>query len=365
MLSRVKRDGDIQAIVVHKIDRLARNMEDHVAVRAILRRSGAALVSVLVRWSKNIEDSALGRLVEGIHALMSEFYSANLATEVKKGLLQKAKSVGCITRAPAGYRNVRETVTGRSIAMVLIDEQMAPLVRLVLNLYATGDYSITRITGVLDKRGLWVQHCKKLPTKPLSRSAVASMLQNKFYTGVITYQGVEYEGQHEAIVDPELFRRVSEVLRTRDAAGERVRKHPHYLQKTLFCGERGSRLSYLIAKKKCGYFYCLGQKRNTVCADSYTSADELETAVEELYKTIQLAPEAASKLKTDLEAEIDRRCSSSLKEQRPLDRKLSTLKPEQLKLMQAYYAMRRLSRLKSSKLSRLVCQPRSCSAKNG
>jgi len=78
---------------------------------------------------------------------MSEFYSANLATEVKKGLLQKAKSGGGITRAPVGYRNVRETVTGRSIAMVVIDEQMAPLVRLVFNLYATGDYSITRITA--------------------------------------------------------------------------------------------------------------------------------------------------------------------------------------------------------------------------
>jgi len=169
---------------------------------------------------------------------MSEFYSANLATEVKKGLLQKAKSGGGITRAPVGYRNVRETVTGRSIAMVVIDEQMAPLVRLVFNLYATGDYSITRITGVLDKRGLWVQHYKQLPTKPLSRSAVASMLQNKFYTGVITYEGVEYEGQHEAIVDPELFRRVSEVLQTGDAAGERVRKLLHERRRTRDCCRR-------------------------------------------------------------------------------------------------------------------------------
>lgn len=256
MLARIKRDRDVQAVVVHKIDRLARNMEDHVAIKAILKRAGTVLVSVV----ENIEDSASGRLVEGIHALMAEFYSANLATEVKKGLLQKAKGGGCITRAPVGYRNVRETVAGRSIAKVVIDEEMAPLVNLAFRLYATGDYSISRITEILEKRRLRVQHSKKRPPQPLSRSAVASMLVNKFYIGIISYLGVDYPGQHEAIVDGELFRRAGEVLRARDAAGERVRKHPHYLKGALYCGECGSPLSYLIAKKRYGYFYCLGQK---------------------------------------------------------------------------------------------------------
>ena len=334
MLARINRDRDVQAVVVHKIDRLARNMEDHVAIKAILKRSGAVLVSVV----ENIEDSASGRLVEGIHALMAEFYSANLATEVKKGLLQKAKGGGCITRAPVGYRNVRETVAGRSMAKVIIDEEMAPLVNLAFRLYATGDYSISRITEVLEKRGLRVQHSKKRPPQPLSRSAVASMLVNKFYIGIISYRGVDYPGLHEAIVEADLFRRVAEVLRARDAAGERVRKHPHYLKGTLYCGECGSRLSYLLAKKRYGYFYCLGQKRHTECAESYTSAEELERAVEELYASIQLSPEAAEKLRAELEQEIKRRCSSSLKEKDALDRKMKKLTAEQFKLMQAYYA---------------------------
>lgn len=46
MLARIKKDKDVQAVVVHKIDRLARNMEDHVAIKAILKRAKAALVSV-------------------------------------------------------------------------------------------------------------------------------------------------------------------------------------------------------------------------------------------------------------------------------------------------------------------------------
>jgi site-specific DNA recombinase len=334
MLARITRDKDIQAVVVHKIDRLARNMEDHVAIKAILKRANAGLVSVV----ENIEDSASGRLVEGIHALMAEFYSANLAAEVRKGMLQKIKSGGCVTRAPIGYKNVRETVQGRSIAKVVIDDEAAPLVNLAFRLYATGDYSISRITEVLDKRGLRFQHSKKRPPQALSRSAIAAMLTNKFYLGVISYEGVDYPGLHDAIVDSDLFRRVGETLKARDAAGERIRKHPHYLKGTLFCGECGSRLSYLIAKKRYGYFYCLGQKRNSDCVESYTSADELEQAVKELYKTIQLTPQAAAKLRSDLEQEITKRCSSSLKEKKALAKKTEQLTAEQFKLMQAYYA---------------------------
>lgn len=90
MLARIAEERDAGAVVVHKIDRLARNMEDHVAIRALLRRRAVALVSV----TENVEETASGRLVEGIHALMAEFYSANLASEIRKGLTQKAKMRG-------------------------------------------------------------------------------------------------------------------------------------------------------------------------------------------------------------------------------------------------------------------------------
>ena len=81
MLARIAEDGDVDAVVVHKIDRLARNMEDHVAIRALLRRRSVTLVSV----TENLEETASGRLVEGIHALMAEFYSANLAIRDQEG----------------------------------------------------------------------------------------------------------------------------------------------------------------------------------------------------------------------------------------------------------------------------------------
>ncbi|MGP3912262.1 recombinase family protein [Nonomuraea sp. 10N515B] len=52
----------------------------HAAIRAVLRRHGVTLISV----TENLEEAASGRLVEGIHSLMAEFYSANLSGEIRK-----------------------------------------------------------------------------------------------------------------------------------------------------------------------------------------------------------------------------------------------------------------------------------------
>jgi site-specific DNA recombinase len=96
MLARIQQARDVEVVVVHKVDRFARNLEDHVTVRALLRRLGVELVSVV----EPLDDSPQGRLTEGIHALMAEFYSANLAAEIRKGMSQKANKAAGPTRPP-------------------------------------------------------------------------------------------------------------------------------------------------------------------------------------------------------------------------------------------------------------------------
>jgi len=66
-------------------------------------------------------------------------------------------------------------------------------------------------------------------------------------------QNVAYEGVHEAIVSPTLFTRVQEVFKTHDKAGERVRKHPHYLRGSLYCGSCGSRMTSAYERGRGGY----------------------------------------------------------------------------------------------------------------
>jgi DNA invertase Pin-like site-specific DNA recombinase len=85
-------------LLVHKIDRLARNIADHVAIRATLQQHQIRLASV----SENLEDSASGQLVEHIMAAIAEFYSMNLADEVRKGMRQKVLRGGWPHQAPRG-----------------------------------------------------------------------------------------------------------------------------------------------------------------------------------------------------------------------------------------------------------------------
>jgi len=235
MLRRVA-EGGVGAVVVHKIDRLARSMEDHVAIRATLRHAGVQMVSV----TENIEETASGRLVEGIHALMAEFYSANLAGEIRKGMTQKAKMGGWPTKAPIGYLNVREKTAGKDIAKVILDPDRALLVRATFRLYATGEYSLPELQATMHAKGLTSPHARR-PGAPVSVSKLAELLTNPFYLGVVQWGGARYGGQHKALVPQSLFDRVQQTLRARDVAGVRQRRHEHYLKGLLHCGECGRR----------------------------------------------------------------------------------------------------------------------------
>ena len=242
MLGRIAEDGDVDAVVVHKLDRLARNLEDHVAIRALLRRRAASLVSV----TENLEETASGRLVEGIHALMAEFYSANLASEIKKGMGQKAKMGGWPHAAPLGYTNVREVIGGRQVAHIVPDPDRAPLIMAAQELAHRG----LRNRGRRDRTG-----------GPIGGSALASILSNKAYAGIVCWDGIEYPGVHEPLVDTATFERVQDLLASRSARGTRERRHNHYLKGTLFCGVCGRGLSVQLSKGRYEYLYCLGQKK--------------------------------------------------------------------------------------------------------
>ena len=336
MLRRVA-NGDVGAIVVHKIDRLARNIEDHVAIRAALRKYGCQLVSV----TENIEDTASGKLVEGIHALMAEFYSANLASEIKKGLTQKAKMGGWPQRAPIGYLNKRERVLGQELATVILDPQRALLVREMFRLYASGDYSLSELQAVMTQKGL-TSPMARSAGRPVALSRIAELLADPFYAGEVVWDGVSYPGQHKPLVSRGLFDQVQQVLRTHNKAGTRQRRHDHYLKGLLYCDQCGNRLSLTLAKGTYLYYYCLGQKNSlkhkTGCQQPYVIACDAEKGVEELYRRIQLPSRWVDKLRHEMRQEVAERQSEAVELRVVLTKRLTTLADERQKLLRAYYA---------------------------
>ncbi len=337
LLKRLSQDQDVDFVIVHKVDRLARSREDDVAIALAIRKSGAQLVSA----TENIDETPSGKLLHGIMATIAEFYSANLAAEAKKGMLQKVKLGGTPSIAPIGYLNVSERIDGKEVRTVIVDPERSPNVKWAFEAFATGDFTIRQLTEALEARGLRTRATKKMPSKPLSLSRVHKMLRHPYYVGLVPFDGALYEGRHQPLVSAELFQQVQDVLDGHRRRGERPHRRTHYLKGSLFCGLCRRMLSIGYSRGRGGvypYFFCLGRHRDKRCRLPYLSFDAIEEMMEDYWREVRIAPEQLDQVRSDVKAHIARTTSQHEAErERQLDR-LRQLQAQSKKLLQAHYA---------------------------
>jgi DNA invertase Pin-like site-specific DNA recombinase len=165
MLKYVEGES-VDLVIVHKVDRLARNRADDVEISLALKNAGVTLVSC----TENIDETPSGALLHGIMSSIAEFYSRNLANEVMKGLKQKAKTGGTPGRVPPGYANVIQREAGRELRTVETDPERAPMVRWAFETYARGEHTLVQLTDELDAMGM-----TSLPTANPWRNSVVSV----------------------------------------------------------------------------------------------------------------------------------------------------------------------------------------------
>jgi site-specific DNA recombinase len=338
MLSFV-REHPVRYVIVHKVDRLARNRADDVAIHAAIRQAGAELVSV----SENIDQTPSGMLLHGIMSSIAEFYSRNLATEVIKGSVQKAKNGGTPGKAPTGYLNVRRLVNGREDRTVEIDPERGPLMAWAFETYRTGEWTIRRLLAELTDRGLTTAPTKRGTGRPLTVSHLHRLLRSPYYIGLVPYRGVIYEGKHEPLVTPETWHEVQKLLAAKNYAGEKQRKHLHYLKGSIYCGQCGSRLIVHRAVGKGGgiypYFICVGrQQKRSDCKQPALSIEKVEAAVAAYYSTVQLPEAELAQLHTFLSDELATLRADADRDRDVQSRRLRSLEAERKKLLDAHYA---------------------------
>lgn len=272
----------VNFIIVHKLDRLARDRADDVQIQLAIRKAGAQLVSV----SENIDESPSGLLVHGIMASIAEFYSRNLSHEAQKGMTEKVLRGGTPGKAPIGYTNVIYREQGQEIRTVEVDAERAPHVRWAFSAYATGDWSISALRNELEARGLTSKPTKAYVGTPLGNSQVHRMLSHPYYKGIVTHKGAQYPGRHEPLVDEATWQQVQDVLSGRRIAGDRSWKHTHHLKGALSCGRCGGRMGFGHARGRRGdiydYFFCLGRHTGrTECDLPYVPVIAVEQLMEQ------------------------------------------------------------------------------------
>ena len=331
-------ENEVDYVIVHKVDRLARNREDDVEINRALGQAGVQLVST----TESIDQTPSGMLLHGIMSSIAEFYSRNLANEVIKGMTQKAQGGGTISKAPLGYRNIRTSDSeGREVRTVAIDEERAPLIKVAFELYATGQWTVASLADHLADRGLSTVKTPRVPSKPINEGKLNKLLVNPYYKGCVTFRGAVYPGKHEALIDELTWQQVQDILMTH-ASGERTRDHPHYLKSTVYCRTCESRLVVQISKSKTGvyypYFMCSGRHaKRTDCTQKAVLIEEVERRIEEHYVHIALDPEFRRQVEMMLVVELKSAKAGAENELRDLARERDKLERQRDKLMQAHY----------------------------
>ena len=295
-------DNPVDYVIVHKIDRLARNRLDDLTISLAMEDAGVQLVSC----TEHIDKIPAGKLTHGLMALIAEWYSSNLSQEVKTKTMEKVKRGGTVNKVPIGYLNVRQVNEGREVRTVAVDEVRGPLVIWAFEAFATGEWSLSALTDALQAEGMTTVPSARMAEKPIPRSTVHRMLRNPYYTGVVVRNGALYPGNHEPLVSQETFEKVQAVLDSHNVAGDRVRVHDHYLKGSVFCRECGGRLCITKTKNRHGseylYFFCLANyRRRTPCQQRAVSVELVEAHIEDKWAHVQFEPKYAAMLRELIE----------------------------------------------------------------
>ncbi len=250
----------LDVIVVWKFSRFARNQEESIVYKRMLKKINVDVRSV----SEPIPEGFIGELVERIFEWMDEYYSINLAGEVRRGMTQKILSGDYVAKAPYGYTRTDDFIPQ-------INPQQAIIIKKIYNMFAHDNKGFSTIARYLNSTNIRTSTGNQWSSK-----TVRYILQNPFYIGKIRwdYQPSDatgrhvnpdclvVNGKHEAIIDEYTFNLCQEkikIYKDSNSAGRVYsEKRKHWLSGILKCSSCGGGMGYASkGKDRTPYFRCI------------------------------------------------------------------------------------------------------------
>ena len=195
-------------ILLWKFSRFARNREDSIVYKSMLRKQcGIEVISI----SEQLGEDKTSILIEALIEAMDEYYSINLAEEVRRGMTEKAQRGEVVSTPPFGY-DVKDNV-------FVPNPETAPIVKMIFNKYLSGRGCL-EIAKELNTMGIRTKYGNKWENR-----GVEYVLRNVVYTGKLTWTPVKSktrdykneatiitQGKHEPIIEQEIFDKVQEMI---------------------------------------------------------------------------------------------------------------------------------------------------------
>jgi len=276
LITKGKADG----VIIHKIDRGARNLKDWADLGSLIDKG------IEVHFAHESLDlqSRGGRLAADIQAVVAADFIRNLRDEVKKGFRGRLRQGLYPLPAPLGYKD-----QGRGLPKIP-DPIMAPLIKQAFQLYVSGQYNLYTLGEKVHQAGLRNRRGNRV-----SRNGLSTMLGNEFYIGImhIVSAGERYPGIHEPLIKKDQFDRVQGILRGRTK--NTGLKHTFRYRKTLKC----LHCHYnLIAERQKGIVYYRCQTRD--CPRACVREDVIDSQMQAVLDKLWIPSYEIDQLEVEL-----------------------------------------------------------------
>ena len=285
-----------EAVVVYKTDRFARNKYDSAIYKRELKQNGIQIFYA----AEAIPDGPEGIILESLMEGLAEYYSAELAQKIQRGMTEsamKCKSTGG-TRVLGYYTD--------QVKHFQIDPEGAQIVQIIFDMYIKGEPN-TAIADFLNSHGF-----RTIQGRDFNKNIITRIIQNRKYIGEYRYGDIVIEGGMPAIITPEVF-----CLAQAETERRRTRKKPmspkaeYLLSSRLFCGHCKKPMQGISGTGQNGnkwyYYYCSNRRtRIKTCDKKQVPRDKLEKLVVDMTVNYILKEEVLSDLSKKIYAAQER-----------------------------------------------------------
>lgn len=332
MLDFVRKQKQKTAIVVHCIDRFQRRFNECVEVESLLLddKTDLHFCKEGLILTKNSPSSDIMRWDMGI--LSGKMYVANLRDNVNRGMNYNWSIGKYQTKAPVGYLNVNKDI--------IVDENRAPLVKRMFEMYATGGHSIKSLHNFAKEMNLCSSHSKT--NKPLGRETIYAMLKNPFYYGEMVIRGEKMPHAYEPLITKSLYDKVQELLsggkihtKTQEYAGI-----PFVFRGLVKCATCGCTISSETHKKKSGrsytYLRC-GHTKGTCNQELVSESLLLQQLDDEVFSKIRLSCNILEPLKKCVQKRLIEESDANMIMKRKITTELNNLEARERRIKDSFF----------------------------
>lgn len=318
------KEHPIDTIIVWKFSRFARNQEESIVYKSLLKKNNVDVVSV----SEPLIDGPFGSLIERIIEWMDEYYSIRLSGEVMRGMTQNALRGHYQGDAPIGYRSPGNKKPPEK------DPKTIQIPIMMKDLLLSGS-SLLQIARKLNEQGYRTKHGNLWDAR-----GVRYVLENPFYTGISRWnytdrgrqlkpadEVIYTKGNWEPLWDKATLEEIKKhlAMNMRKTKSRDVSAAKHWLSGLLICSSCGGTLAYSGTKNSRG-FQCWKYTKGFCNESHYIGIRPIEKMVIEYLESILHSPAIVYTVISSASADADSKLADLEKQLQKVENKGKRIK---------------------------------------